>query len=434
MKSKLFIGFLFALPLQGSVFANTLSEVKDSQKSVFCSIENISGAGMAAGLKEQFIYRVLDAKTYRVRQHTADSFKVIYEDNADRVKLVDVLVPQVQGTGSQSQFAEVSVLGSNDGMTEVRTRSRNLLRFVEVAANCLHSNFIQELAARKAPLTELSQSRVKLTQLRKDLYDQFRGTMSCSDPVRLGLPDGSLACYGIWDFSSFFGNDQSMCSSNDSPYGQPTTGCKIKTPACKSGSAVAVRAVNVHAPWHDPNNGIKLASDKDVNEIAAQLQSTPDKVRQSIIRLWEYRCESQVSQAPELHIVNIYEGSSNHSIISPVQIRIPEGSKPLILALGSYESVKWEIVGSTHRVQKVYLHGYEAQYASGVPVERIETQSYEQTKSYFFGINNRLGWDFIRLETPAAKEYTAALIKLTGVSKVESNQVAYQKSSFSIGN
>lgn len=66
-------------------------------------------------------------------------------------------------------------------------------------------------------------------------------------------PAGDLACYGFWDFGDAFGNDQFMCGScGDSGNGESAkaTGCTIETPACRSGKAVARRAIDVYTPWH----------------------------------------------------------------------------------------------------------------------------------------------------------------------------------------
>ncbi|HEY3489359.1 MAG TPA: hypothetical protein VGK27_04445 [Candidatus Deferrimicrobiaceae bacterium] len=66
-------------------------------------------------------------------------------------------------------------------------------------------------------------------------------------------PPGDLACYGFWDFGDAFGNDQFMCGScGDSGNGESAkaTGCTIETPACRSGKAVARRAIDVYTPWH----------------------------------------------------------------------------------------------------------------------------------------------------------------------------------------
>ena len=110
--------------------------------------------------------------------------------------------------------------------------------------------------------------------------------MSCANPPKTGLAAGSLACYGLWDFGNEFGEDQNMCARDS--YGTPKTGCKVSTGACVGGSATATRVLDTYAQWHDAN--ATLASETDITQIAQNLKTTPDAVKQQLIRVWEYTC------------------------------------------------------------------------------------------------------------------------------------------------
>ncbi|OGG44519.1 hypothetical protein A2841_02920 [Candidatus Kaiserbacteria bacterium RIFCSPHIGHO2_01_FULL_48_10] len=113
--------------------------------------------------------------------------------------------------------------------------------------------------------------------------------MSCSTPPKTGLGAGTLACYGLWDFSKEFGDDQNMCPTGSNGYSLATTGCVIATSACASGKATASRVVDIYTPWHS-NPAIPLATTAEIDQYARNLNSTSAAVSKQIIRLWEYSC------------------------------------------------------------------------------------------------------------------------------------------------
>ncbi len=98
--------------------------------------------------------------------------------------------------------------------------------------------------------------------------------MSCSNPPIKSQANGSLACYGIWDYGESFGGDYHMCPGG---YSSQSTGCVISTPACSSGYAEATKVYNV-------TKGEGLAT------IASMLKVTESVVKAGLLNVWEYSC------------------------------------------------------------------------------------------------------------------------------------------------
>lgn len=115
---------------------------------------------------------------------------------------------------------------------------------------------------------------------------------SCTSPAQAGLSTGSLACYGLWDFGSAFGNDRDMCGAEGaSAYNQPALGCKVKTTACASGTAVASKVLQLYKPWDSASDIAPLASAAELVEIADRLNSSEELVRSNVLRVWQYSCD-----------------------------------------------------------------------------------------------------------------------------------------------
>lgn len=108
-----------------------------------------------------------------------------------------------------------------------------------------------------------------------------KNLMSCTNPKSYGLAQGQEACYGIWDYGDEFGNDQNMCPPNG--YSGGTTGCKVTTPACQSGQAVATRLI--------PVNSLSQNS-SDIETLARTLGSTKEAVKAQLISVWVYTCDA----------------------------------------------------------------------------------------------------------------------------------------------
>ncbi len=106
--------------------------------------------------------------------------------------------------------------------------------------------------------------------------------MSCANPLKTGLADGALACYGVWDYGGDFGNDENMCGNDGQigyAYSNGGTGCKIQTNACASGSAYAVQLIKISS-----------ATSGTVKDIANRLLVTEEVLREGMVQVWEYQC------------------------------------------------------------------------------------------------------------------------------------------------
>jgi hypothetical protein len=126
-----------------------------------------------------------------------------------------------------------------------------------------------------------------------------RNAMSCATPLLSGLSNGSIACYGLWDFGDAFGNDVNMCATTgQTAYSYSALGCRVATSACQSGSAVATEMLNTYKPWDSATDNVPLASDAQIAAIAGNLNSTESLVRSQLIRVWIYTCAPAAVAAP----------------------------------------------------------------------------------------------------------------------------------------
>jgi hypothetical protein len=110
--------------------------------------------------------------------------------------------------------------------------------------------------------------------------------LDCNRKVTTKVEAGKLACYGMWDFGNNLGGDKFMCGGYK---GQ--TGCKIKTPICSSGSAVASRYMS-----NSKLTGAALTS------VSRHLRVQPTTVTKGVIGLWWYSCVDDVATTPVAQI------------------------------------------------------------------------------------------------------------------------------------
>lgn len=204
---------------------------------------------------------------------------------------------------------------------------------------------------------------------------------SCSNPAKTGAIEGALACYGLWDYGDAFGNDQNMCDT--SPYGTPTTGCKVTTNACSSGKATATKYYSMSS-----------ASISDIQKIADNLLSTPEVVKAQLVRVWEYTCDAPaVSTAKESIVVGVYEGSYPSGVShsggyhpeGTVTINIIGGSASNVgaLVLTAYEPVNWVISNPENiPLPKIIAVGYYNQRVTGAGGASVEYHSYQSDGVY----------------------------------------------------
>ncbi len=125
----------------------------------------------------------------------------------------------------------------------------------------------------------------------------------CTAPAQTGLSNGSLACYGLWDFGRAFGEDQNMCAEKDSSaYTSPGVGCQIATPACISGFAVASKVLQIYRPWDSATDKAPMASASELDQIVSRLSASKELVQSNILRVWQYSCaEAVLTSAPPLN-------------------------------------------------------------------------------------------------------------------------------------
>lgn len=103
----------------------------------------------------------------------------------------------------------------------------------------------------------------------------MKNSLGCDRSVTTKLADGTLACYGMWDYGNAFGGDKTMCGIQ----GAGKIGCEIKTPICSSGSAKATAYYT----------GSKMTTGQ-LNFAARLLGTTPALVKKEVAGLWDYVC------------------------------------------------------------------------------------------------------------------------------------------------
>ncbi len=90
-----------------------------------------------------------------------------------------------------------------------------------------------------------------------------------------------------------------------------------------------------------------------------------------------------------VHMVGVYEGAGPNRATRSVRAIVRPSSRPVVLALSSYESVRWVIVNTGARISAVLVSGYEPSTVVGVdaPVMRMGS-SY----AYKLGTTEHLRW------------------------------------------
>jgi hypothetical protein len=248
--------------------------------------------------------------------------------------------------------------------------------------------------------------------------DNTRGpkfnAMDCNRSSSAQLSDGSVACYGLWDYGDEFGNDSSVCGGPDPLYeNKKTTGCVIPVKMCRSGKAIA-------SSFYGKNN---MPQNK-IAEFAKKLQSSESAVKNQIVSLWEYKCTSQevtglesiidveriqksygeknktwnfVSSRKNMVIVGAYEGDSkNDSITVNVENVLPN----TLLVLSAYDPVQWKITGkSVKNIRGIFVTGYYNQSIVGVPSGvKVESLISEAGGSPYFMVYDSAEAEYYKLQ------------------------------------
>lgn len=105
---------------------------------------------------------------------------------------------------------------------------------------------------------------------------------NCSNPSVTKLTVGKLACAG---------NDAGPISEGASCYtkaGKPTTGCTIKTKACKSGFATANK---VYSYWNSTRNYEGNKYPKATQFLSKKLNYSVEEINTQFNFIWTYKCE-----------------------------------------------------------------------------------------------------------------------------------------------
>ena len=73
-------------------------------------------------------------------------------------------------------------------------------------------------------------------------------------------------------------------------------------------------------------------------------------------------------QHAEVHMVGLYEAASRHDEMAPAKVRVTYTGAPVILVLGAYESVRWEVeIKPDVQIDQVIVSGYYEQEVVGLP-------------------------------------------------------------------
>lgn len=226
--------------------------------------------------------------------------------------------------------------------------------------------------------------------------------MSCNSTQNGSLRNGTLACYGLWDYGDEFGNDQANCGGLDPSYEKrKPTGCVIPAKMCASDKAIA-------SNYYSVRNGIDNAT---VSELATNLQATETAVREQLVSVWEYTCTDEpvtgltseidvssiqkdygaenpdwdfVSNRADILIVGVYEGSE---VDNSVTVNLSSINNNSLLVLTAYEPIAWKLEGDTDSLGGIFVTGYYDQTITGVPEDVSITSSiYEagDSEPYFY--------------------------------------------------
>ncbi|MGB3535252.1 MAG: hypothetical protein WBA13_17265 [Microcoleaceae cyanobacterium] len=135
----------------------------------------------------------------------------------------------------------------------------------------------------------------------------------------------------------------------------------------------------------------------------------------------------------ELHLVSVYEANANHSHgnhpTGLAEVKITRQDKPIILALSSYEPVKWQLqLAPGVQIEKIILNGYHDQQIAGVSGIPVEEYSYQDTGNYLGNFPYR--WESVA-DSSTSPELVNQLNKLTG-TPLTSFQGCYRGTQFKI--
>jgi len=249
-----------------------------------------------------------------------------------------------------------------------------------------------------------------------------KNNFACNRSQRQKYSEGSVACYGMWDYGNDFGNDKDMCGM----YRDGQLGCKVKAPVCTSGEAKATKYYS--------NSQFKRMSGSIISGIARNLQSDVTTIKEGVAGLWEYSCvdnssDQDVSTAPLSSMAigfGVYEGSypagvrrsGGYRPQGGVEVYISAGSNSdgsLTLVLTSYEPVLWKITGpGRNQIGQVYASGYYKQEVTGLPGVAVTKTSHEEGDRDFYYSYENTGSNFEKLHSFVQSKFNTKFTQYYG--------------------
>lgn len=119
-----------------------------------------------------------------------------------------------------------------------------------------------------------------------------------------------------------------------------------------------------------------------------------------------------------VHMVGVYEGTGSSRANRSVRVVVRPSPRPLVLALSSYESVRWVIVNQGARIAAVLLSSYEPSTVVGLPDTPVQ----------------RVGGSYAyKAGSPEHMRWRQAVQQQTGPLEIRSFQGEYTGKEFSVG-
>ena len=134
----------------------------------------------------------------------------------------------------------------------------------------------------------------------------------------------------------------------------------------------------------------------------------------------------------ELHLISVYEAHSDHSSgyhpSGAIDVKVERQQKPMILALSSYEPVRWYLtLDPGVEIKRVILSGYHKQTisgADGIPVDRQDYSGGISVRNFPYASTSVY-------EAPENSSFVARLERMTG-TRLTSALGCYRGTEFTI--
>lgn len=200
------------------------------------------------------------------------------------------------------------------------------------------------------------------------------------------LPDGAAVEEGVWDFGNCAGNDRHMCRRE----GEEKTGCVRPASECASGTAMAVawaKGDNLctieHWRWECQASTYRPSDDASLAARVLEWRSGLEARHRAFrVEIAQARAETYpiadcdltgLSENAITVGVRFYSGIERSSLpdwsydSKPKRVAIAFSDelqaqrRPIILSVGAYSPVEWEVVDGLHLVEAIIANGYGPQ-------------------------------------------------------------------------